>query len=167
MLMMAVAAGLASMPSLARASDGFDLTGEWHGTQICDELDGGKRSVFVETSPIFIRQLANGRFRLLFRLNGGAADIVYEGVTQPSDGGREGIAIACGGAFRSQEVVRLRPLTGSGLTAFFNGESQFFTNDFPGSGGTTNFGTCKYAYQRVVAAVPTIKACAVSPIMGM
>lgn len=153
-------------PQAGRAA-AFDLTGEWHGSEICDEVDAGKRNVFVETSPIFIRQEADGRFRLLFRLDGGRADVIYEGLTQVTDGGgREGIAIACGGAFRSQEVIRLRPLTGKGPAPFFDGESQFFTNDFPGSGGAVNFGTCKYAYTRVATAAPRIPACGRSPLAG-
>ena len=152
-------------PQLALAAP-FDLTGEWHGSEICDEVDAGKRNVFVETSPIFIRQEANGRFRMLFRLENGRADVIYGGLSQPTDGrgrGHEGIAIACGGAFKSQEVIRLQPLIGKGPTPLFDGESQFFTNDFPGSNGAANFGTCKYAYTRVSASAPAIARCARSP----
>ena len=71
-------------PQLALAAP-FDLTGEWHGSEICDEVDAGKRNVFVETSPIFIRQEANGRFRMLFRLENGRADVIYGGLSQPAD----------------------------------------------------------------------------------
>ena len=60
-------------------------------------------------------------------------------------------------------MIRLRPIGSSGGQPFFNGESQFFTNDFPGSGGAVNFGTCKYVYQRVAATKPTVPKCEVSP----
>jgi hypothetical protein len=156
-------AGLAS----ALAADGIDLTGEWHGTEICDELDGGEPAVFTETSPILIRQRSNGRFTMLFRLENGQADVIYEGIVQKvTGGGQEAIAIACGGAFESQEVIRLRPVIVKGRTGFFNGESQFFTDDFPGSGGAVNFGTCKYAYERVTTTPPVIERCRPSPIGG-
>ena len=143
-----------------------DLTGEWHGTELCDELDDGTPGVFTETSPIFIVQGKGGRFRMLFRLNGGKADVLYEGILKRVVGGTnvEGMAIACGGAFVSQEVIRLRPIGSSGGQPFFNGESQFFTDDFPGAGGAVNFGTCKYSYQRVATARPTIPRCDPSPI---
>jgi hypothetical protein len=151
----------------AQATDGFDLTGEWHGTEICDELDGGRRNVFVERSPIFIRQRPDGRFVMLFRLENGNADVVYEGIVQRvAAGGHEAVAIACGGDFRSQEVIRFRPITAVGAKGLFNGESQFFTNDFPGSGGVTNFGTCKYAYERVSTVRPDVRSCPRSPITG-
>jgi hypothetical protein len=143
-----------------------DLTGEWHGTELCDELDNGAPGVFAETSPIFIRQGKDGHFRMLFRLNDGKADVLYEGLLKQVAGGTsvEGVAIACGGAFESQEVIRLRPIASTNGQLFFNGESQFFTDDFPGSGGAVNFGTCKYVYQRVTAVRPTIPHCASSPI---
>jgi hypothetical protein len=151
----------------AQAAGGFDLTGEWRGTEICDEVDGGRRNVFVERSPIFIRQGPNGRFLMLFRLDNGNADVVYEGIVQPvAAGGHEAVAIACGGDFRSQEVIRFRPITAVGAKGLFNGESQFFTNDFPGSGGVTNFGTCKYAYERVSTVRPVVRSCPRSPITG-
>ena len=143
-----------------------DLTGEWHGTELCDELDNGAPGVFAETSPIFIRQGKDGHFRMLFRLNDGKADVLYEGVLKQVAGGTsvEGVAIACGGAFESQEVIRLRPIASTDGQLFFNGKSQFFTDDFPGGGGAVNFGTCKYVYQRVTAVRPTIPRCASSPI---
>ena len=142
-----------------------DLSGEWQGTELCDELDDGTPGVFAEDSPIFIRQGRDGRFRLLFRLDDGKADVIYEGVLKRVAGSAnyEGVAIACGGAFTSQEVIRLRPIGSSDGQPFFNGESVFFTNDFPGSGGAVNFGTCKYVYQRVAAARPAIPACDPSP----
>lgn len=151
----------------ARAGAGFDLTGEWHGTEICDEVGGGRRDVFVERSPIFIRQRPDGSFLLLFRLDNGHADVIYEGVVQRlAGGGHEAMAIACGGDFRSQEVIRLRPVVATGATGLFNGDSQFFTNDFPGSGGITSFGTCKYAYERVSTIRPAVSDCPRSPITG-
>jgi hypothetical protein len=160
----AVIAGLAAPPAvLAHALS--DLTGEYHGTELCDELDDGTPGVFAETSPIFIAQGKGGRFRLLFRLANGTADLLYEGILKRLAGSDqvEGIAIACGGAFTSSEVVRLRPIGSSGGQPFFNGESQFFTNGYPGSGGAVNFGTCKYVYQRVAATKPAVPKCAVSP----
>ena len=142
-----------------------DLAGEWHGTELCDELDNGSPGVFAETSPIFIAQGKGGRFRMLFRLEDGKADVLYEGVLKRVVGSDqvEGVAIACGGAFSSQEVIRLRPIGSSGGQPFFNGESQFFTNDYPGAGGAVNFGTCKYVYQRTAATKPTVPRCKVSP----
>ena len=142
-----------------------DLTGEYHGTELCDELDGGTPGVFAEASPIFIAQGKGGKFRMLFRLANGTADVLYEGILKRVTGSDqvEGIAIACGGAFASSEVIRLRPIGSSGGQPFFNGESQFFTNDFPGSGGAVNFGTCKYVYQRVAASKTVVPKCKVSP----
>lgn len=142
-----------------------DLSGEWHGTELCDELDDGAFGVFAETSPIFIAQGKGGRFRMLFRLADGTADVLYEGILKRVAGGDEvqGVAIACGGAFASSEVIRLRPVAKSDGQLFFNGESQFFTNDYPGAGGAVNFGTCKYVYQRVAAKKPTVPKCKVSP----
>ena len=67
---------------------------------------------------------------MLFRLAGGTADVLYEGILKRVAGSDEvqGVAIACGGAFASSEVIRLssqirherRP------QPFFNGKSQFF-----------------------------------------
>ncbi len=118
-----------------------DLTGEWHGTELCDELDNGAPGVFAETSPIFIRQGKDGHFRMLFRLNDGKADVLYEGVLKQVAGGTsvEGVAIACGGAFESQEVIRLRPIASTNGQLFFNGELQFFTDDFPGQRRSREF----------------------------
>ena len=161
----AVAIACLVAPPVAVAHPLPDLTGEYHGTELCDELDNGTPGVFAETSPIFIAQGKGGKFRMLFRLANGTADVLYEGVLKRVAGGTsvEGVAIACGGAFTSQEVIRLRPIGSSGGQPFFNGESQFFTNDFPGSGGAVNFGTCKYVYQRVAATKPTVPKCATSP----
>jgi hypothetical protein len=152
----------------AAATEFPDLSGEWQGTELCDELDDGMPAVFAEDSPIFIRQGRNGRFRLLFRLADGKADVIYEGILKQVAGSSnfEGVAIACGGAFTSQEVIRLRPIGSSGGQPFFNGESVFFTDDFPGSGGAVNFGTCKYVYQRTAASRPAIPPCEPSPIGG-
>ncbi|MGE3293731.1 MAG: hypothetical protein AB7O95_20365, partial [Geminicoccaceae bacterium] len=132
---------------------------------LCDELDDGAFGVFAETSPIFIRQSEGGRFRMLFRLAGGTADVLYEGILKRVAGGDEvqGVAIACGGAFSSSEVIRLRPVGRSDGQLFLNGESQFFTNDYPGAGGAVSFGTCKYVYQRVAVKKPTVPKCEVSP----
>ena len=142
-----------------------DLAGEYRGTELCDELDDGTPGVFAETSPIFIAQGKGGRFRMLFRLADGTADVLYEGILKRVAGSDqvEGVAIACGGAFASSEVIRLRPVAKSGGQLFFNGDSQFFTNDYPGAGGAVNFGTCKYVYQRVAATRPTVPKCKVSP----
>lgn len=166
-----VAAGVAGFVAMtavapAMANQLPDLTGEWHGTELCDELDGGTPGAFIETSPIFIVQGKGGRFRMLFRLEGGKADVVYEGILKRVAGGTnvEGVAIACGGAFSSQEVIRLRPIGSTGGQPFFNGESQFFSDDFPGGGGAVNFGTCKYIYQRVGTKHPAIPRCRPSPI---
>lgn len=158
-----VLAGLA--PAAVLANGLPDLSGEYHGTELCDELDGGTPGVFAETSPIFIAQGKNGRFRLLFQLSNGTADVLYEGIFKRVEGSGqvEGVAIACGGAFTSSEVIRLRPIGSSDGQPFFNGESQFFTNDFPGSGGAVNFGTCKYVYQRVAASKTVVPKCKVSP----
>lgn len=163
----AVVAALAVLgaPLAAGANQLPDLSGEWHGTELCDELDSGTFGVFAETSPIFIAQGKGGRFRMLFRLADGTADVLYEGILKRVAGSDEvqGVAIACGGAFASSEVIRLRPVANSGGQLFFNGESQFFTNDYPGTGGAVNFGTCKYVYQRVAATRPTVPRCKVSP----
>ena len=163
--MTAVAAAILGAATPAGANQLPDLSGEWHGTELCDELDSGTFGVFAETSPIFIAQGKGGRFRMLFRLAGGTADVLYEGILKRVKGGDEvqGVAIACGGAFASSEVIRLRPVANSGGQLFFNGESQFFTNDYPGAGGAVNFGTCKYVYQRVAATRPTVPKCKVSP----
>ncbi len=134
----AAAAVLAAVLGLtgpsASANQFPDLAGEYHGTELCDELDNGTPGVFAETSPIFIAQGKGGRFRMLFRLADGKADVLYEGILKRVAGSDqvEGVAIACGGAFASSEVIRLRPIGSSGGQPFFNGESQFFTNDFPG-----------------------------------
>ena len=163
----AVVAALAVLaaPLAAGANQLPDLSGEWHGTELCDELDSGTFGVFAETSPIFVAQGANGRFRMLFRLADGTADVLYEGILKRVAGGNEvqGVAIACGGAFSSSEVIRLRPIGSSDGQLFFNGESQFFTNDFPGFEGSVNIGTCKYVYQRVTQSKPTVPKCQVSP----
>ena len=157
--------GLSAGSGMVAANQFPDLSGEWQGTELCDELDDGTPAVFAEDSPIFIRQGKNGRFRLLFRLSDGKADVIYEGILKQVAGSTnfEGVAIACGGAFTSQEVIRLRPIGESGGQPFFNGESVFFTNDFPGSGGAVNFGTCKYVYQRTTSVRPAIPACNPSP----
>lgn len=160
-----------AVPGVAHAAalpDGFDLTGEWHGTELCDEIDGGQPGVFAEPSPIFITQRPNGRFLMLFRLENGNADVIYEGIVRPvRGGGHEAVAIGCGGDFRSQEVIRFRPLSAAPGNSFFNGELQFFTNDFPGGGGAVNFGTCKYAYERVNVRPTFIPRCPISPITGL
>lgn len=155
----------AMLPLAPQAADAIDLTGRWEGTEVCDELDSGQPGVFAETSPIFIQQRANGRFSMLFRLENGKANVIYEGlVRKVAGGGHEAIAIACGGAFKSQEVIRFRPVVAQGRQGLLNGESQFFTDDFPGAEGKVNFGTCKYAYQRVAVRRPTIERCTPSPI---
>ena len=163
----AVVAALAVLgaPLAAGANQLPDLSGEWHGTELCDELDNGTFGVFAETSPIFIAQGTGGRFRMLFRLADGTADVLYEGILKRVAGSDEvqGVAIACGGAFASSEVIRLRPIDSSDGQLFLNGESQFFTNDYPGAGGAVNFGTCKYVYQRTAATKPTVPKCKVSP----
>lgn len=155
------------LATTANAAEPIDLTGEWRGTEVCDELDDGTPGVFADTSPILIRQHADGRFTMLFRLEGGRANVIYEGlVRKVAGGGHEAIAIACGGAFKSQEVVRFRPVVVQGRTGLLNGESQFYTADFPGSGGAVNFGTCKYAYGRVSRVRPAIRRCVPSPLDG-
>jgi hypothetical protein len=164
-------AGVLACPILATATataaDAIDLTGEWRGTTVCDELGNGRPSVFADTSPVFIRQRAGGRFTMLLRLSGGEADVIYEGLVQRvAGGGHEVIAVACGGDFRSREVVRLRPILAGDREGLFNGESQLFSDDFPGTNGAVNFGTCKYAYQRATTVRPTIERCVPSPIGG-
>ena len=163
-----IATAVLGAPLAVGANQLPDLSGEWHGTELCDELDAGAFGVFAETSPIFIAQGKGGRFRMLFRLAGGTADVLYEGVLKRVAGSDEvqGVAIACGGAFASSEVIRLRPVGTSDGQLFFNGESQFFTNDYPGAGGAVNFGTCKYVYQRTAATRPTVPKCATSPFAG-
>src|SRR4051812_6772961 len=74
-------------PPAALAHPLPDLTGEWHGTELCDELDNGTPGVFTETSPIFIAQGKDGRFRMLFRLANGKADVLYEGIPKRVAGG--------------------------------------------------------------------------------
>ena len=66
--------------------------------------------MFPESSPILIAQGKGGRFRMLFPLDGGKASLLYEGILKRVAGGDEvqGVAIACGGAFASSEVIRLR-----------------------------------------------------------
>src|SRR5688572_16610110 len=93
-------------PPAALAHPLPDLTGEYHGTELCDELDNGAPGVFAETSPIFIVQGKGGKFRLLFRLANGKADVIYEGILKRVAGGGsvEGVAIACDGASATQEV---------------------------------------------------------------
>jgi hypothetical protein len=56
-------------------------------------------------------------------------------------------------------VIHLRPIGGSGGQRSFNGESQFFTDDFPGFAGSVNIGTCKYVYQRVAQSRPVVPTC--------
>jgi hypothetical protein len=55
--------------------------------------------MFSETSPIFTAQGKGGRLRMLFRLDGGEAGLVYEGILERVAGGDEvqSVAIACGG----------------------------------------------------------------------
>ena len=163
--MAAVLAAILGAATSAGANQLPDLSGEWHGTQLCDQLNDGSPGVFPETSPILIAQGKGGRFRLLFRLDGGKASLLYEGILEQVVGSDhvEGVAIACGGAFASSEVIRLRPIGSSDGQLFFNGESQFFTNDFPGFEGSVNIGTCKYVYQRVTQSKPTVPKCQVSP----
>jgi hypothetical protein len=141
------------------------LSGEWQGTQLCDQLNDRAPGVFQETSPVFIAQGKGGRFRLLFRLDGGKASLVYEGILERVAVGDEvqGVAVACGGAFAGSEVIRLRPVGSSGGQMFFNGESQFFTNDFPGFAGSVNIGSCKDVYQRAARSQPAVPKCSVSP----
>jgi hypothetical protein len=160
-----VAMAALTAPVAAGANPLPDLSGAWHGTELCDELDDGAFGLFAETSPIFIAQGKGGRFRMLFRLSDGKADVLYEGILKRVAGSDEvqGVAIACGGAFSSSEVIRLRPIGTSNGQLFFNGESQFFTNDYPGAGGAVNFGTCKYVYQRVAPTKPSVPKCKVSP----
>ena len=92
--------------------------------------------------------------------------MLYEGILKRVAGSGEvqGVAIACGGAFSSQ---RGDPTAAGCCTSdgqmFFNGELQFFTNDYPGAGGAVNFGACKYIYQRAAATKPTVPKCKVSP----
>ena len=81
-----VIAGLVTPPAaLAHALP--DLTGEYHGTELCDELDNGTPGVFAETSPIFIVQGKGGKFRMLFRLANSTADVLYEGILKRVAGG--------------------------------------------------------------------------------
>ena len=163
-----IATAVLGAPLAVGANQLPDLSGEWHGTELCDELDNGTFGVFAETSPIFIAQGKGGRFRMLFRLADGTADVLYEGILKrvASSDEVQGVAIACGGAFTSSEVIRLRPIGTSDGQLFFNGESQFFTNDYPGAGGAVNFGTCKYVYQRTAATKPTVPRCKVSPFVN-
>jgi hypothetical protein len=145
-----------------------DLTGTWRGIQICDELVGGRYENFVEQSSILIRQ-TGAQINLLYRGAAGSADnVLYEGVLQQVAGSTraEGVAVACGGGYRSQEVLRLRPIQTSGSVTEFNADSQFFTDDFPGEVGIPDFGTCKFAYRRASTEPPTFSNTCTPPIDG-
>ena len=129
-----------------------DLTGEWHGTELCDELDNGAPGVFAETSPIFIRQGNDGQFRdavpperrgwrdLKRR---GRGDRLRRRVREP--GGDR-----CG---------RSRARTDNCSSTANCSSSR---DDLPGGGGAVN--SCKYVYQLVTVVRPTIPRCASSPI---
>ena len=142
-----------------------DLAGQWRRPFDSPAVFAKDGVNVVSPELRFIAQGKGGRFRMLFRLADGTADVLYEGILKRVAGSDEvqGVAIACGGAFSSSEVIRLRPVGGSDGQLFFNGESQFFTNDYPGAGGAVNFGTCKYVYQRVAATKLRVPDCKVSP----
>ena len=84
-----MATTLAVLAAPALANQFPDLSGEYHGTELCDELDNGTPGVFVETSPIFIVQGKGGKFRLLFLFSNGKADVVYDGILKRVAGGSD------------------------------------------------------------------------------
>ena len=91
-----------------------DLAGEYHGTELCDKLDNGTPGVF-----------AGPRRSTSRRARAAGLGCVPAGGRQgrralrghPRAGRRqrqvEGVAVACGRAFSSQEVIRLRPIGSS------------------------------------------------------
>jgi hypothetical protein len=99
--------------ALAQDGSEVDLTGTWQGSQMCDELIGGKFVNFVIIdNPILVVQDGD-RFRFLYvgePEDEVADDLVYEGVIQNVEGSDQFEALAgiCGGDYKAEEIVRLR-----------------------------------------------------------
>ncbi len=131
----------------------LDLTGNWEGQAVCDELIDGEYTLHVFPDPLEITQLGD-------RVRVSGFGILYEGTIQhlkggPNDG--EAMIHACGG-ISENEVVRIQHIVtkrnGEGrLDANSHYESDSF---FPGS---RTYGTCKWNYTRVSRKDPKVPAC--------
>lgn len=152
-------------PAAVLANGLPDLSGEYPAAPSCATSWTAARPACLprprrSSSP----RARAGKFRMLFRLANGTADVLYEGILKRVTGSDQ-----VGDRHRLRR--RLRQLGGDPPApdrqqrrpALLQRESQFFTNDFPGSGGAVNFGTCKYVYQRVAASKTVVPKCKVSP----
>jgi hypothetical protein len=139
-----------------------DLTGTWEGAEICEDLVGGEFAQFVADNTLLVIQDGD-KFRFLYIGDEEeiADDLLYEGVIQNVEGSDhfEALAGLCGGDYKAEEIVRLRRIEVLEDTARFDADSIFFTDDFPSAEGVLDFGTCKWAYERVSTEAPDVPEC--------
>ena len=137
-----------------------DLTGEWKGVVLCAGLTGGKFGSFEEHTTFSIAQ-TGWQFTARYKGTGDVPDdLVYRGYVQRADHGQgEAAAIACGGDYAADEVIRLRPIVLTSKKGYFDGVSNFFTRNYPGSRGISDMETCKYSFERVSTVRPRVPAC--------
>ncbi len=136
----------------AVAAAPLDLTGNWEGQAVCDELIDGEYTLHVFPDPLEITQEGD-------RVRVSGFGVLYEGTVQHLKGpnGGEAMIHACGG-IPENEVVRIQHIVtkrnGEGrLDANTHYESDSF---FPGSRA---YGTCKWNYTRVSRKDPEVPAC--------
>ncbi len=151
---------LLAVSTTAAVAAAPDLTGEWKGTVLCDGLTGGKFARFEEHTTFSIAQ-DGWQFTALYKGTDDVPDdLVYRGYVQRGDNGQvEAAAIACGGDYAADEVIRLRPVVLSGRKGYFDGISNFFTRNYPGSRGISDMETCKYSFERMSTVRPKVPAC--------
>jgi hypothetical protein len=136
----------------------FDLTGTWRGTQVCDELIGGKFENFVVIKDKLQISQSGDKIRM------SNLGLLYRGVIQKNEECKEtgeAILTVCGGDFEAQEMVRiLRIRAKKNETAgSWDAISIFQTTEYPGSEGVQDFATCKWAYERTDTCDPEVPTC--------
>lgn len=136
----------------------FDLTGIWRGTQVCDELIGGKFGNFVVTEDELQISQCGDEIRM------SNLGLLYRGVIQENEECKEtgeAILTVCGGDFEAQEMVRIMRIRAkkNETAGSWDAISIFQSSEYPGSEGVQDFATCKWAYERTDTCDPEVPTC--------
>lgn len=141
----------------------FDLTGTWIGTQICDEIVGGKFENFVVTEDEV--QISQCGDEIRMTTSGlSTFGLLYSGVIQENEECKdtgEAILTVCGGDFEAQEMVRIMRIRAkkNETAGSWDAISIFQSSEYPGYEGVQDFATCKWAFERTDASDPEVPTC--------
>ena len=141
----------------------FDLTGTWIGTQICDEIVGGKFENFVVTEDEV--QISQCGDEIRMTTSGlSTFGLLYSGVIQENEECKdtgEAILTVCGGDYEGQEMVRIMRIRAkkNETAGSWDAISIFQSSEYPGYEGVQDFATCKWAFERTDASDPEVPTC--------